>query len=99
MRRHEPSAVGLVIATCGGSETGGGVYVTASVSVAVLADASVAVTVIVFNPCCSVIPEWDHEFVPVHVPLPPALFDQLTDDIASPPDAVPPMLRVELLVA
>ena len=91
--------VGEVITTVGGSGGGGGVYVTASVSVAVLADVSVAATVIVFKPCCSAIPECDHELVPLHVPLPPALFDQLTDDIASPPDAVPPMLRVELLVA
>ena len=90
--------MGEVIVTLGGSGVGG-VYVTASVSVAVLLDASVALIVIVFRPDCSAIAEQDQEFVPAHVPLPPALFDHVTDDIASPPDAVPPRLIVELLVA
>ena len=90
--------VGDVIVTLGGSG-GGGVYVTASVSVAVRAEVSVAVTVIVFKPSCRLMPENDQELEPAHVPLPPALFVQLTDDTASPPDAVPPMLTVEVLVA
>ncbi len=74
------------------------VNVTVSVSVAVALSESVAVTVITLEPVCRVIPAAVQVVVPVHVPLPPRLLDQLTEDIVAPPEPVPPRLKVRLLV-
>ncbi len=46
----------------------------------------------------SVAPGMDHEPVPVAVPLPPALFVQVTEAIATLSEAVPPSVSVPLLV-
>ena len=51
--------------------------------------ASRAVTVIIFDPLCTVIPETDQLLVPVAVPLPPRLFVQLTCVTATLSEAVP----------
>ena len=64
-------------------------YVTVSTSVAVLPEVSRAVSVITFVPICSPIEGALHEVVPDAVPLPPLLFDQLTDATPLLSDAVP----------
>ena len=68
--------------------------VTVKVSVAVALVESVTVTVMTFEPVWRVIPLAVQDVVPVHVPLPPALFAQATELIVFAPEAVPPMLRV-----
>ena len=60
--------------------------------------ASLAVTVITFDPLCSAIPDADQEVVPVAVPLPPRLFTHVTCVTATLSDAVPPMLNVLAVV-
>ena len=56
----------------------------------VLPAASRAVTVSTFEPDCSTIPFTDQLVVPVALPLPPRLFDQLTCVTPTLSDAVPP---------
>ena len=58
--------------------------------------ASVAVTVMRFDPVCSPIEGTLHVVVPDAVPLPPLLFDQLTDATPTLSAAVPPIGRAEL---
>jgi hypothetical protein len=64
--------------------------VTVSVAVPVLFAASRAVTVMTLLPGCSAMLLTVQFVVPVAVPLPPALFDQLTCVTPMLSDAVPP---------
>jgi hypothetical protein len=66
--------VGLLIVTIGAV----GSYVTVIVSVEMFWATSRAVTVITLSPDCSVIPLMVQLVVPVAVPLPPRLLDQVT---------------------
>ena len=88
--------VGAVIVTVGGVVSGA--YVTVSVSVFVLPAASRAVTVSTFAPDCSAIPFTDQAAVPVAVPLPPRLFDQVTCVTPTLSAAVPPRFNGVVLV-
>ena len=81
-----------------GAVASGGVYVTVSVSDALLFAASRAVTVRTFDPLCSVTPEADQLVVPLAVPLPPRLLDQVTCVTPTLSDAVPPRLSVAEVV-
>ena len=81
--------------------TGHGLDVTVSVDVPELFKLSMAVTVITFTPGFRAMPLADHEVVPTHVPLPPALFVQLTQTMLTDASqqAVPVSDTVELVVA
>jgi len=54
---------------------------------------SFAVTVIVFKPSVSIMPEAVQDVVPVQVPLVPVLEDQVTADTPLLSDAVPAMVK------
>ena len=71
---------------------------TVSAALFVLPALSVAMIVMMLLPGCSAMPGADQELVPLQVPLPPMLFDQVT--CASPPesDADPDKLTVPELV-
>src|SRR5262249_31464911 len=72
--------------------------VTVSVAVPVLLAVSRAVTVSTLSPGCSTIPLADQFVVPVAVPLPPRLLDQLTCATAMLSPAVPPSVNGLVLV-
>jgi hypothetical protein len=74
------------------------VRVTVKVSVAMFPAASRAVTVSTFTPTWRAIPLAVQLVVPVAVPLPPRLFAHVTCVTATVSDAVPPSVRVGLLV-
>ena len=78
-----------MIVTVGGVVSAG-VYVTASVFVPPgLFAASCAVIVMLFKPLAREIPEQLQLVVPMHVPLPPVLFDHVTWVTPTLSDAVP----------
>ena len=77
----------------------GGATVTVRVSVAVLPAASLAVTVMTFWPLDRAMPVLLQLVVPLQVPLPPRLFDQLTRVTAMLSEAVPAMFSVDWPVA
>ncbi len=54
--------------------------------------ASAAVTVMTLTPLCRVIPDTDHDVVPIAVPLPPPLLDHVTRVTPTVSEAVPAML-------
>ena len=81
-----------------GRAVSGDVYVTVRVSVPVLPAASATVTVMTFWPLDRAMPLLLQLLVPLQVPLPPRLFDQLTEVTATLSAALPPMLSWELLV-
>src|SRR5262245_25061433 len=94
------SVSGDDVVVCGAFEVGpvmvtagfvvSGLYVTVSWSVLVLPAASRAVTVRMLDPDCSVTELTDHDVVPLAVPLPPRLLDQVTWVTPTLSDAVPP---------
>lgn len=89
--------MGEVIATLG-FVVSGGMYVMVTDEVPLLPAASVAVTVIVFDPAERAMPPADHDVVPLQAPLPPRLLDQVTEVIPDASPAVPLMLTVPEVV-
>jgi len=80
-----------------GAVVSGTVYVTVSVSIDELPALSDAVTVMVFIPDSSEIPDTVHDVVPVAVPLDPELVDTFTHVTADTPKlslAVPDIMMV-----
>jgi hypothetical protein len=74
-------------------------YVTVIASVALLPAASCAVTVMMFDPPCSVIDGTVHAVVPLDDPPPPRLFDHVTTVTPRLSEAVPPSETVFFVVA
>ncbi len=87
--------VGPLIVIAGAVVSGAGaLYVTVSESEPVLPAASCAVIVMTLLPTCRPIEGTLHVVVPVVDPLPPRLFDQLTDVTPTLSAAVPPSERL-----
>src|ERR1051326_8995160 len=77
-----------------GGVVSGGVYVTVIVAARELPAASLAVTVIKFEPAARLMVETDQLLVPLAVPLPPAELDHVTRATPTLSLAVPPKLIV-----
>ena len=86
---------GAVIATVGAVVS---LTVTVKLAVAVLPEASRAVTVSTFVPSWRMMPLAVQLVVPIAVPLPPRLFAHVTCVTPMLSDAVPPSARGEVLV-
>ena len=82
----------LVVTACAGVSS------TSVEDVQRLPAASLAVTVMTFWPPDSAMPLLRQSFVPLQAPLPPRLFDQLTDVTALLSEAEPAMFSWELPV-
>jgi hypothetical protein len=73
--------------------------ITVTTSLATFAAASRAVTVMTFDPFCSVIPDTDQLAVPAAVPLPPRLLVQVTCVTPTLSEAIPPkLIELELVL-